>query len=57
MITETSVAMSIGESEGHKLVMTTIKFEETTLDNWDTTEPIKTTTDVEDEETVAEDSP
>ena len=57
MITETSVAMSIGESEGHKLVMTTIKFEETTLDNWDTTEPIKTNTDVEDEETVADDPP
>ena len=41
VITETSVAMSIGESEAHKVVMTTIKSEETTLDNLDTTEPIK----------------
>ena len=50
VITETSVAMSIGESEAHKVVMTTIKAEETTLDNWDTTEPIRTTEEVEDEE-------
>ena len=49
VITETSVAMSIGESEAHKVVMTTVKSEETTLDNWDTTEPIRTT-EVEDEE-------
>ena len=42
--------MSIGESEAHKVVMTTIKAEETTLDNWDTTEPIRTTEEVEDEE-------
>ena len=40
VITETSVSMSIGESEAHKVVMTTVKSEETTLDNWDTTEPI-----------------
>eukprot|EP00093_Oithona_nana_P009762 09762.XXX_515015_526865_1 [CDS] Oithona nana genome sequencing. len=30
VITETSVAMSIGESEAHKVVMTTVKSEETT---------------------------
>ena len=44
MISEASVAMSIGELEAHKVVvMTTIKSEETTLDDWDATEPIRTT--------------
>ena len=41
--------MFIVESEAHKVVMTAVKSEETTLDNLDTTEPI-TTTEAEDEE-------
>ena len=46
VITETSVAMFIDDLEAHKVVMTTIKSEETTLDNLSTTEPFKTTTNV-----------
>ena len=35
--------MYVGESGAHKVFMITITFEETTLYNWDTTEPIRTT--------------
>ena len=42
VITETSVAMSIGESEAHKVVMTTIRTEDTTFpENNDQTMVIK----------------
>ena len=41
VITETSVAMSIGESEAHKVVMTTIRTEDTTFPENDQTMVIR----------------